>query len=88
MEISKRVPKKVQATHYAIMSAVEVLGKLMFASTSGWIVDIAGYNVAFLLFVFLNVLVLPLFTKLPKGMVKIDNLQKHQLNLSRDKKLY
>lgn len=87
MEISKRVPKRVQATHYAMMSAIEVLGKLMFVSTSGWIVDTTSYNVAFLLFVFLNILVLPLFAKLPKGVSKIDNLQKPQVDLKMDKKL-
>ena len=43
----------------------QVLGKLTFASAAGYMVDVCGYMLMFLVFVILSVAVIPLFKYYP-----------------------
>ncbi len=40
-------PEPFQGTHYTLLATFEVLGKLSFASVSGWAVDQWGIRAAF-----------------------------------------
>ena len=41
----------IQTSHYSPLSMMEVLGELMFASVAGFLIDIAGLEMVFVLFV-------------------------------------
>ena len=58
MQCSKKATCNLQATHYTTLATLEVLGKLLFMSVNGWMVDMLGYRTAFLLFVILSGLVI------------------------------
>ena len=44
---------------------MEVLGKLMFASVAGILIDIAGLEMVFVLFVAFAIMTVPLLLKMP-----------------------
>ncbi|XP_018020876.1 major facilitator superfamily domain-containing protein 3 [Hyalella azteca] len=54
MRYSKRLQEELQATHYSVFASVEVAGKLVFATTAGYLVDVFGVQSAFLLFSILS----------------------------------
>jgi len=56
-----RVDKRIGATHYTILAAIEVLGKSPGSWASGWLAEHFGYMELFSLGVVLSVLVLFLY---------------------------
>lgn len=66
MQSSKLAPSQVQATHYTCLATIEVLGKLLFASVTGYMTDMFGYMAVFLFLVVLSVVIIPLFKKFPE----------------------
>lgn len=49
------MPDSFRATRYTLLSSVEVFGKLMFASLSGFCVDLIGFSGAHLVYLLLSV---------------------------------
>ncbi len=56
----------IQGTHYTLLATFEVLGKLAFASLSGWMIDRVGLPSCFVGFVMLAVLCVPASHLIPK----------------------
>ncbi|XP_064152913.1 major facilitator superfamily domain-containing protein 3 isoform X1 [Anguilla rostrata] len=54
MHCTQRAEERMQATHYSFLATLEVLGKLCFSVLAGWVVDWAGFQASFLLFLFLS----------------------------------
>ena len=65
MSLSQSVPTSIQSSHYSLLSTMEVLGKLMFASVAGILIDLAGLEMVFILFVTFSILTVPLLVKMP-----------------------
>jgi len=65
MSLSQSVPTCLQSSHYSLLSTMEVLGKLMFASVAGILIDLAGLEMVFILFVTFSILTVPLLVKMP-----------------------
>ena len=65
MSLSQSAPTSLQSSHYSLLSTMEVLGKLVFASVAGFLIDIAGLEMIFILFVTFAVLTVPLLIKMP-----------------------
>ncbi|PAA56346.1 hypothetical protein BOX15_Mlig018921g3 [Macrostomum lignano] len=57
MRCSQTAPPACRATHYTGLATLEVLGKLIFSSASGVIVDGLGYGASYVLFLVLAALV-------------------------------
>ena len=55
----------IQTSHYSPLSMMEVLGKLMFASVAGFLIDIVGLEMVFVLFVAFAIMTVPLLLKMP-----------------------
>ena len=66
MQCSKLAPTDIQATHYTFLATLEVCGKLLFSTTTGYLVDSLGYIAAFLIFLLLASTVLVLFRFYPQ----------------------
>jgi len=64
MRRTRLVPPGVQATHYTVLATCEVVGKLAFTSLCGWMADVAGYRLLFLIFAVLSTVVLPCFGRI------------------------
>lgn len=62
-----RVNKRIGATHYTILAAIEVMGKSPGILTSGFIAERIGYTGLFFIGVMLSVLLLLLYFPLRKG---------------------
>lgn len=75
MQCSQRAPSDIQTTHYTVLSTFEVFGKLMFASVTGLVTDLAGYPPAFVLFILLGVAVLPWYRKCPYPLCEVSSRQ-------------
>ncbi|KAJ8401538.1 hypothetical protein AAFF_G00378550 [Aldrovandia affinis] len=54
MHCTQRAEERIQATHYSFLATLEVLGKLGFSAVAGWVVDAAGFQASFLLFLLLS----------------------------------
>ncbi|KAM8919577.1 major facilitator superfamily domain-containing protein 3 [Pelodytes ibericus] len=54
MHCTRRAEKHIQASHYSLLSSLEVLGKVCFSAISGVVVDSLGVSGSFLLFIFLS----------------------------------
>ena len=65
MSLSQSAPTSIQTSHYSLLSTMEVLGKLMFASVAGFLIDIAGLDMVFVLFVAFAIMTVPLLQKMP-----------------------
>ena len=69
-----RVDKRIGATHYTALAAVEVWGKQPAAMVSGWITDATSYpfifGLAFVLSAAFLLLLLPLFRRQQAGMAE------------------
>merc|ERR1719312_2032916 len=65
MSLSQSAPASIQSSHYSLLSTMEVLGKLMFASVAGFLIDLAGLETVFVLFVAFAILTVPLLLKMP-----------------------
>jgi len=63
MQLSRCAGDHLQASHYSLLSTMEVAGKLAFASVSGIIIDTFGLQVVLLLLVLLAFLTPPLVPK-------------------------
>jgi len=63
MQLSRSARGHLQASHYSLLSTMEVAGKLAFASVSGIIIDSFGLQVVLLLLVLLALLTPPLVPK-------------------------
>ena len=61
-----RVDKRIGATHYTVLAAIEVLGKSPGSWASGWMAERFGYTGLFSLGVVLSVLVLFLYFPLSR----------------------
>ncbi|XP_063777122.1 major facilitator superfamily domain-containing protein 3 [Pseudophryne corroboree] len=56
MHCTRQAEQGIQATHYSLLSSLEVLGKVCFAAVSGILVDSLGVSPTFCLFIFLSFL--------------------------------
>ena len=65
MTLSQSAAPRVQTSHYSLLSTMEVLGKLMFASVAGALIDLAGLESVFIVFVILAVATVPLLLRMP-----------------------
>jgi len=63
MQLSRLAEDHLQASHYSLLSTMEVAGKLAFASVSGIIIDTFGLQVVLLLLLLLALLTPPLVPK-------------------------
>ena len=66
MRISQTAETEVQSTHYSLLATMEVLGKLMFASVAGWMIDMFGLEPVFQLFVVFAVMTVPILWLRPQ----------------------
>jgi MFS family permease len=66
MQFTQNVSAGMRATHYTSLATVEVIGKLLFTSSCGWLATIAGYRLVFLLFIILSAVVLQWIRKCPQ----------------------
>lgn len=78
MTLSQSAPEKMQSSHYSLLATMEVFGKLVFASISGWMMDSCGIDSVFLFFVALSVLTVPLLWSMPDK-----DTDKQQIQLKR-----
>jgi len=65
MTVSQSAPSMIQTSHYSLLSTCEVLGKLMFASVAGALIDFAGLLPVFAIFVTFAIATIPLILKMP-----------------------
>ena len=65
MTLSQSAAPRVQTSHYSLLSTMEVLGKLMFASVAGALIDLAGLESVFIVFVILAIATVPLLLRMP-----------------------
>ena len=54
----------IETLQASLLSTMEDLGKLMFASVSGFPIDIAGLEMIFVLFVAFSIMTVPLLLKM------------------------
>ncbi|XP_015931168.1 major facilitator superfamily domain-containing protein 3 [Parasteatoda tepidariorum] len=54
MSCSLKAPPTLQATHYSVLSSIEVAGKLLFSSFAGVLIDSYGLGYTYLLFITLS----------------------------------
>jgi len=73
MTLSQSAPEEIQSSHYSLLATMEVLGKLAFASVSGWMIDLWGLNFVFVIFVVFSLLTVPLLWAMPTS-----DWQKHK----------
>merc|ERR1711953_772833 len=66
MRLSQTANTEIQTSHYSLLATTEVLGKLMFASISGFLIDLLGMDSVFVLFVVLAGLTVPLLWARPQ----------------------
>ncbi|XP_044130058.1 major facilitator superfamily domain-containing protein 3 [Bufo gargarizans] len=65
MLCTRQCHKRVQASHYSLLSSLEVLGKVVFSAVSGLLVDSLGVSASFSLFIVLSCLPLLHLQRLP-----------------------
>jgi len=65
MTLSQTAPQIIQSSHYSLLATMEVLGKLAFATLSGWLIDMYGLDSVFVIFVLFSVLTVPLLWAMP-----------------------
>jgi len=71
MNLSQEAPDEIRSTHYSLLSTVEVLGKLAFATLAGYFIDSLGLVIMYAVFTALAVLTLPILYFMPdKQLVK------------------
>jgi len=71
MNLSQDAPEEIQSTHYSLLSTVEVLGKLAFATVAGYFIDSLGLMVMYSVFTVLAAFTLPILYFMPdKQIVK------------------
>jgi len=69
MRASQRAAEGLQGTHYTVLATFEVLGKLLFASISGALIDMLGLVPMFSLFAILAMLCVPFVHLLPEAVM-------------------
>lgn len=69
MHCSRMAPASIQATHFTALATVEVLGKIVFISVVGFLVDSFGYQLVFLLFIILCVILVPILNRCPRELL-------------------
>ena len=65
MTISQSAPSSVQTSHYSLLATSEVLGKLLFASVAGVLIDMFGLELVFVVLVIFAVTTIPLVLRMP-----------------------
>ena len=65
MTLSQSAETNIQTSHYSLLATMEVMGKLMFASVAGAMIDAVGLDKVFILFVILAILTVPLLLWMP-----------------------
>ncbi|XP_077127713.1 major facilitator superfamily domain-containing protein 3 isoform X1 [Ranitomeya variabilis] len=68
MHCTRAAHKNVQASHYSLLSSLEVLGKVVFSAVSGLLVDSLGVSASFSLFIVLSFLPLLHLQRLPPNL--------------------
>ena len=66
MKLSQTADSEIQTSHYSLLATTEVLGKLVFASIAGFLIDLLGMDSVFVLFVVLAGLTVPLLWARPQ----------------------
>jgi len=66
MRLSQTADPEIQTSHYSLLATVEVLGKLMFASIAGCLIDLLGIESVFVLFVIFAISTVPLLWARPQ----------------------
>ena len=66
MRLSQTADTEIQTSHYSLLATAEVLGKLMFASIAGCLIDLLGIGSVFVLFVIFAFLTVPLLWARPQ----------------------
>ena len=66
MRLSQTADTEIQTSHYSLLATAEVLGKLMFASVAGCLIDLLGIGSVFVLFVIFAILTVPLLWTRPQ----------------------
>ena len=66
MRLSQTADTEIQTSHYSLLATAEVLGKLMFASIAGCLIDMLGIGSVFVLFVIFAFLTVPLLWARPQ----------------------
>jgi hypothetical protein len=74
MEISFNAPKSIQATHYSLLAAFEVFGKLLFQPFVSVYTDYYGYTNAFIIFTFLYFICILIMKFYPKKLINNNKL--------------
>jgi len=65
MSLSQGAPEDIQSSHYSFLATMEVLGKLVFATISGSLIDSFGVASVYFLFASFSVLTVPLIWAMP-----------------------
>ena len=65
MRLSQTAPETVKGTHYTTLATFEVLGKLLFAALSGYLIDRFGIETMYISFVAFAILTIPLIIRAP-----------------------
>lgn len=65
MHCTRQARPSIQASHYSLLSSLEVLGKVSFSAVSGLLVDSLGVSVSFSVFIVLSCLPLLHLLNLP-----------------------
>ena len=53
MSLSQKAPDRIRGTHFSFLATSEILGKLMFATVTGWLIDFMGLPAMYVLFTML-----------------------------------
>jgi MFS family permease len=69
MEISFNAPVDIQASHYSLLAAFEVFGKLLFQPVVSVYTDYYGYKNAFIVFTFLYIICIFFLKFYPKKLL-------------------
>jgi len=70
MKLSQGTKPSLRSTHYALLTTLEVLGKLSFASVSGWLIDTVGLGTMYCLFSCLSLFTVPLVLSMSEKQVE------------------
>lgn len=75
MQCSRLAPPHLQATHYTMLATLEVFGKLIFMTLSGWLVDRLGFPFMYLVFSILTLVTMFWFRWCPSDFLEEQDLE-------------
>ena len=73
MRLSQTAPEAIKGTHYTTLATFEVLGKLVFAAISGYLIDTFGLEALYLLFVIFAFMTVPFVMSAPAVIINSRN---------------